>query len=104
MVELVDSLDLGDVTSEKVLGGIAMKWIEMTVIQKIFFVVGWLCALIWLILTILSEAGIFGPESVSAIRNALLGVWCLSNGIQNKLVMKVLWWVFAAAFFVLCFL
>ena len=79
-----------------------MKWNEMTIIQRILFVVGWLCAAIWLLLTILSETGVL--ESVNAIRNALMGVWCLSNGIQKSRIMKVLWWVLAAAFFVLCFL
>ena len=83
-------------------GGIAMKWNEMTIIQRILVVVGWLCAAIWLLLAILSETGVL--ESVNTIRNALFGVWCLSHVIQKNRIMKVLWWVLAAAWFVLCFL
>ena len=102
VVQFVDMVDLGDIDSVKVLGGIAMKWNEMTIIQRILFVVGWLCAAIWLVLTILSETGVL--ESVSVIGNASMGVWCLSNSIQKGRIMKVLWWVLAAANFVLCFL
>lgn len=79
-----------------------MKWNEMTIIQRILFVIGWLCIAIWFVLSILSETGVL--ENVSAIRNVLFCVWCLSNGIQKNPVMKVLWWVLAAASFVLCFL
>ena len=78
-----------------------MKWSEMTLFQKVMFVISWVCAAIWIILTVLSENNIL--KNTRIICNALMGVWCLGIGMtQKSKIMRMLWYVMAGAWLLLC--
>lgn len=77
-----------------------MKWSEMSIMQKLLSVTGWLCAAVWLVSVILDETGVLNVPV--PIRHALFGVWCLGNGVQRERFNKVMWYVLAGAYLLLC--
>ena len=81
-------------------GGNAMKWSEMSLIQKMLFVAGWISVAVWLVLTILDENGVV---KATAARHALYAIWCVGAGCtQKKRWLRVLWYVLAGMWFALC--
>ena len=78
-----------------------MKWNEMTLFQKIMLVISWVCAVIWLVLAVLSETKVL--EGTRLISQALIGVWCLGTGmVQKSKIIRVLYYVMAGAWLLLC--
>ena len=75
-------------------------WSELTVIQKILCVAGWVSIGAWLVLIGLNEAGIL---EASALCYALQGAWSFSNGcIYKNRWLSALWYVFAGMWLALC--
>ncbi len=94
MVELVDSVDLGAVTSVKVLGGIAMNWGELSVFRKVVFIIWILCLITGIALTILDVEEILA--SIEILEDVIDCVFWLSAGIVS--------WKKESLFPIVCFI
>ena len=102
MVELVDSVDLGTVTSVKVLGRSDMQWKEASTFYRIVIVVGLLCALASFILSIIDLVVIL--PNIDMIAKPLWGVFCLSQGIlywKSQQKWAIFWFIFSGLYFLL---
>ena len=76
------------------------SWSEMSIIQKMLFVAGWISVAAWFVLTILDENGIV---EATVVCRALQVIWGLGMGCtQKERWMRVLWYIIAGMGFALC--
>ena len=70
-----------------------MKWNEMTVIQRVLAVIGWISIPTWLILTILDESSIVEATNVCHL---LIALWSIGTGCTQKMRwMRVMYYILA---------
>jgi hypothetical protein len=62
-------------------GGINMKWNEMSVIQRVLTVVGWISIPTWFVLTILDESGVVETTNICRL---LMALWAIGTGCMQK--------------------
>ena len=80
-----------------------MKWNEMTTARKAVFVVGWICGIAYLVLSIFELTNL--PTIPKAAWNPLFGIYWLCQGINLKSRKhKIMYYIIAAAWFLLCLL
>ena len=78
------------------------KWSEMSVAQKIFFVLGWVSAVLWLVLVILKEASVI---ETNAVLDVLKALWCFGHGyVYKNRGFRVAWFVVAGLNLALCYM
>ena len=76
------------------------NWREMSVIQRVLWVAGWISVADWFVLPILDENGVM---EATAVCRALHVIWGLGMGCtRKKRWTRVLWYVFAGMWFALC--
>ena len=76
------------------------NWREMSVIQRVLWVAGWISVAAWFVLSILDENGVM---EATAVCRALQVMWGIGMGCtQKKRWMRVLWYVTAGMWFTLC--
>ena len=75
------------------------SWKEMSMIQKVLVVAGWISIVAWFVLAIVDEVGVL---ETTVICRALLVICSVINGcMQKKRWSRVLWYVMAGGWFIL---
>ena len=76
------------------------SWKEMSMIQKVLVVAGWISIVAWFVLTIVDEVGVL---ETTVICRALQAIWCLGLGcMHKKRWMRAMWYVIAGWYCALC--
>ena len=79
-----------------------MQWKDASVFYRIVIIVGFLCALVSFVLSIVDLMGIL--PNIDMIAKPLWGVFCLSQGIlywKSQHKWAIFWFIFSGLFFLL---